>query len=373
MEPEERHTLERAFTAPEPEDPRKPVWPWELTARSWRHVFRRTLIGVADIVDAAGTLTYFSVLSIFPALLAIVSTLTVFGQGDATVEWILQFLASIHTPEVVLDLLADPIRHLTQVTGAGWVLLVSLGVALFSASSYVAAFGRAMNRVYDVVEGRPLWKIIPYNLLVTLAILAFGVLVMATILTSGGLVFQLGAYVGIGAETLAWWQRTRWVILAASALPFLVALYHATPNVRQPRLRWTVMGAILALGALVLAAIGFSTWVSAFGLLNATYGIIGSFIIMLLGLWLMNAALLMGAEFNAEVERVRQLLAGLDADVEIQLPPRDTRAIRARARRDERLHAEARQIRAAHAPERPDTKQDAQAQDPTPDAGPPAR
>jgi len=201
-----------------------------------------------------------------------------------------------------------------------------------------------------VVEGRPLWQIIPYNLLVTVLMLLFGVFVVLTVLLSASVWEGVLAYVGITVEHLQGVRQARWVILAVAAFVSIMALYRATPNVRQPRLRWTAVGAALAMGLSVLAIVGFTAWVGAFATFNATYGVIGSFIILLLGLWLMNVALLLGVELNAEIERARLLQAGFPAEDELLIPPRATRMIRARVEQEESLRRRAVALRGSVPP-----------------------
>ena len=117
--------------------------------------------------DLAATLTYFAVLSIFPALLALVSLLGVFGQGEATTNAILDFL-NRYAPAELVNLLSGPISQLTTQSGAGFALVVGVVGALWTASGYTGAFARAMNRIYEISEGRPFWKLKPIMLLITL-------------------------------------------------------------------------------------------------------------------------------------------------------------------------------------------------------------
>ena len=338
MDAEEESTVHKALTAPEPNDPAKPAWPWQIPARSWRYVLRRTWseFWYRHILDNAGNLAYMSVQSLFPGLLAILAGLTLLGQGTAAVEWMIEFLASI-APDAVVDLVADPLRQLARAAGADWVLGIALIGALWAASGYVAAFGRSANRIHGVVEGRPIWQIIPYNLLVTLLMLVFGAFVLLVVLLSAGIWEVVLDYLGLDDGPLRALRGNRWVVLAIASLVAVLALYRATPNVRQAKLRWSIPGALFAMGATVLAIVGFSAWVAEFGRLPASYGIVGSFIILLLGLWIMNIALLIGVTLNAEIERARLLQAGFAAERELLVQPRNTRMIRARASEEDML------------------------------------
>lgn len=346
MEPEEEATVHKWLTAPDPDDPAKPAWPWQLGGRAWRYVGKRAWaeFWFHGVLDSAGNLTYMAMQALFPALLAVLATLSVFGQGQSAVEFMVSFLQH-SAPDAIADLVTDPLRQLATVGGAGWVLALALAAALWSAQGYVAAFGRTVNHVYGVVEGRPLWQIIPYNLLVTLVLLLFGSFVVLGVVISASVWEGVVSYLHLPVDALRGLRQNRWVVLLVAAYVAIVALYRATPNVRQPRLRWTLVGATLAMGLSLLAVAGFTAWVERFATLNATYGIIGSFIILLLGMWLMNVALLLGVGLNAEVERARLLAGGFPAERDLLVPPRNTRMIRARVEVEERLFREASRLR----------------------------
>lgn len=347
MDADDEATVQKWLTAPEPDDPAKASWPWQLSAASWRYVGRRgwAEFWARNIFDNAGNLAYMSVQSLFPAVLAILAALTLVGQGPAAIDWILQFL-EYAAPDTVVDLVREPLRNLSNVAGVGWVLSVAALAALWGASGYVAAFGRSVNRIHGVVEGRPPWQVIPYNVLVTLLMLLFGALVLLTVVASASVWDLVLRYVGLSLEPLAVVRQYRWLVVALASLAVVLTLYRATPNVRQPRLRWSLLGALVAMVMTVLAVLGFSTWVAAFPTMPATYGVVGSFIILLLGLWLMNIALLVGVLINAEVERVRLLEAGFPAEVDLLVRPRNTRMIQARADEVELLARKGAEIRA---------------------------
>ena len=346
MDAEDEATVHKALVAPDPDDPAKPAWPWQIGGRTWLYILRRSWseFWYRHVLDNAGNLAYMSVQSLFPGLLAMLAGLTLFGLGTAAVEWMIDFLRSV-APDTVVDLVSEPLRALAQTAGADWVLGIALVGALWAASGYVAAFGRSANRIHGVVEGRPIWRIIPYNLLVTLLMLLFGALVILVVLLSAGIWDIILGYLGIDLEALQALRGNRWAVLPPASLIAVLALYRATPNVKQSRLRWSVPGALVAMVATVLAILGFSAWVVLFGRLPASYGIVGSFIILLLGLWIMNIALLVGVVLNAEIERARLLLAGFPAERELLVQPRNTRMIRARSAEEDWLAERASEIR----------------------------
>ena len=316
-----QETQRKAATAPAPDDPRKPDSPAEITRPSWGYVGKRALFefNADGCTDLAAALTYFAVLSMFPALLAVLSLLGVIGQGAATAEWIISFLDA-NGPAELVSLLRDPITQIATQGGSGLALATGILGAVWAASGYVGAFGRAMNKVYEVEEGRPFWVLRPTQVAVTLVMLflIIGVLVL----------FLLGGPLGeafVGSTVSATIGRAAWVAAGVAGVLGLAVLYYATPNVQQPKFRWISIGAVVALVGMALAAVAFSFYVSNFSSYNAMYGTVGSVIVLLLGLWIMNNVMLFGAEVDAELERGRQLQAGIKAEESLQLPPRDTR------------------------------------------------
>lgn len=339
-------TAAREDSAPHPDHDSKPDSPGKLKGQSWGYVLKRALSEFTKdgCTDLAATLTYFAVLSIFPALLALVSLLGVFGQGEATTKAILDFLNQ-YAPSSLVELLSEPISQLTTQSGAGLVLVVGVAGALWTASGYTGAFSRSMNRIYEVSEGRPFWKLKPVMLLITLIVVLIVAAIMVMVLLSGDLAQTLGDAVGLGSTAVTVWSWVK-IPVALFLLVLLIAiLFYATPNVQQPKFKWMSPGAGIALVFTIVAGLGFAFYVSNFASYNATYGVIGSVIILLLGLWIMNNALLFGAEVDAELERGRQLQGGIRAERTIQLPPRDTTQVKKLRTKEEKLEAEGRKIR----------------------------
>ena len=316
----------KARTAPPPDDPRKPDSPDDLTTRSWRLAFAHAWAEFRrdECTDLAAALTYYAVLSLFPALLAMISLLGVFGQGESTTETLLDLIDRIGQEDAV-DQLRAPITQMTETGAAGFALVLGLAGAFWSASGYVGAFGRAMNRIYEVDEGRPFWKLRPLNLAITIVSVVLAALVLFGLVVSGPFAVELGETLGLGTTTVTVWNIVKWPIMLLVVVFLVAVLYYATPNVRQPRFRWISVGAGLAIVVWILASLAFGLYVANFGSYNKTYGSLAGVIILLLWLWLTNLALLLGAEVDAELERSRQLQAGIEAEESLQLPPRDTR------------------------------------------------
>lgn len=317
---------EAPAAAPDPDDPAKPDSPTDLRKRSVLYVLRKTAreFGTDQCTDLAAALTYYAVLSLFPALVVVVSLLGVFGQGERTTDAVLQIVDDVG-PASAVDVLRTPIQQLVESPSAGFALIVGILGALWSASGYVGAFGRATNRIYEVEEGRPMWKLRPIQLLLTLVGLVLAAVVAFMLAVSGPIASAVGEAIGVGdtAETI--WNIGRWPVLLVVVTVAVAVLFYASPNVRQPKFRWISVGAGVAILAWVLASVLFGLYVANFSSYNKTYGALAGVIVFLLWLWITNLALLFGAELDAELERGRQLQAGIAAERELQLPARDTR------------------------------------------------
>jgi len=315
----------------------KPDSPTDLKKQSWRYVARKTMreFSKDQCTDIAAALTYYAVLAMFPAAIALLSLVGLVGQGDESVDTVLDVLNGVGAGSVA-DTLQPTLQDLSQAPGAGLALVLGLAGALWSASGYVGAFGRAMNRIYEVGEGRPIWKLRPLMLLVTVLLVVLGAATMIGLIVTGPVAESVGDVVGVGDTAVMVWDIAKWPIMLVVVIAMVAVLYYATPNVKQPKFRWLSIGAGIAIIVWILASAAFGFYVSSFSSYDKTYGSLAGIIVFLLWLWLTNLALLFGAELDAELERGRELQAGMDAAEQIQLPPRDTRNIeKAAAKRDE--------------------------------------
>jgi membrane protein len=340
----------RGDAAPtDPEDPRKPESPTELTRPAIIYVLRRTAREFVrdQCTDMAAALTYFAVLSLFPALVVMVSLLGVFGQGKRTTDAVLQMVGELGPPSVV-DTLRGPVQQLVNSPSAGLALVAGVVGALWSASGYIGAFGRAMNRIYEIEEGRPIWKLRPLQLLLTLVGLLMAAAVAFILAVSGPLARATGDAMGLGHVALTVWNIARWPVVLILVMLAVAILYYTTPNVRQPKFRWISIGAAVAIVVWIIASVLFAVYVGNFGSYNKTYGTLAGVIVFLLWLWITNLALLFGAELDAELERGRQLQAGMPAERELQLPPRDTRVTEKTKAKEQRDLQLAERLRRSH-------------------------
>ena len=288
-------------------------------------------------------MTYYAVLALFPALLAMVSLLGLFGQAGKTGE-LITVLSDMGAGSVA-DTIKGPLDQLTATSSAGIALVIGVVGALWSASGYVGAFGRAMNRIYEIQEGRPFWKLRPLMIVITLAAVILAGLVAIGLVVSGPVARAIGDAIGLGDTAVTIWGIVKWPVLLGLAAVAVAILYYATPNVQQPKFKWISLGAVVAIVTWVIASALFGFYISQFSNYNKTYGSLAGVIIFLLWLWITNLALLFGAELNAEMERGRQLQAGIPAEDEIQLPPRDTRVIDKNAAKETRDIEQGRQLR----------------------------
>ncbi|MBP3976371.1 YihY/virulence factor BrkB family protein [Microbacterium sp. BLY] len=333
-------------SAPPAEHDAKPDSPTDLQKRSWKYVLVKSIreFSADQCMDGAAALTYYAVLSIFPALIAVFSLLGVFGQGGAAADAVLGIIDDVAPPETA-DALRGPIEQISQAPGAGFALIFGILLALWSASGYVGAFSRVMNRIYEIEEGRPFWKLRPMQLLVTLITVVSLTIVAIVLVLSGDVVSALGDAIGAGEGVQLAWSIAKWPLLLFVVVFLVAMLYYATPNAKQPKFRWISMGALVAIVVLAIATLGFVLYVTTFSNYERTYGSMAGVIVFLLWLWIANLALLFGAEFDAELERGRQLQAGIAAERDIQLPARDTRQSDKRAEKERKDIEEGRRIR----------------------------
>ena len=327
-------------------DAGKPDSPTKLDVSTWKLGIKRAVgeFGNDNCTDLAAALTYFAVLSLFPAMLAVVSLLGVFGQGQSTVDAVLGLLEG-RAPESTLDSIRGPIESLVNTPAAGIALVTGLLGAIWSASAYVGAFGRAMNNIYEVEEGRPFIKLKPMTLLLTTVLLLLVMLAGLMLVVSGPIAEWVGDLVGLGSTAVTVWGIAKWPALLLVVVVILALLYGFSPNVKQPKFRWISLGALVALVVWALATGAFVYYVSNFSSYNKTYGSLAGVIVFLLWLWITNNAFLFGAEVDAEVERARELQAGMEAEENILLPPRDTTASDKKAEKQEKVLERSREIR----------------------------
>ena len=299
-----------------------PAGPTQVGRGSWGGVLRRTVREFKDdnLTDWAAALTYYGILAIFPALIALVSVLGLIGPSAT--QPLIDNLGAV-APGPAKQIFTGAIKGLQQNQGAaGLLVVVGLLGALWSASGYIGAFMRASNAIYEVDEGRPFWKLRPLQMLITLVMILLLAVSAVAVVVTGPLAEQVGNLVGAGDTAVTVWDIAKWPVLILIVSLMFSILYWAAPNVRQPGFRWLTPGGVLAVLLWIVASAAFAFYVANFGSYNKTYGSLGGVIVFLVWLWISNLVILLGAELNAELERGRELEAGQPAEEEIQLEPR---------------------------------------------------
>src|SRR3954453_22486319 len=276
---------------------REPEGPTKLGGRSWFGVLKRTgkEFSADNLTDWAAALTYYGILSIFPALIALISILGLVGQSAT--QPLIDNLGAV-APGPAKQIFTSAIQNLQKSQGAaGVAFVVGLALALWSASGYVAAFMRASNAIYDVEEGRPIWKALPTRVGTTLVMLVMLAAVAIGVVLTGGLARQVGNLIGVGGTAVDVWNIAKWPVILIVVMTMFAFLYWATPNVKHPKFRWVSPGGIVGVLLWLVASAAFAFYVASFASYNKTYGALGGVIVFLVWLWISNIAVLLGAEF----------------------------------------------------------------------------
>jgi membrane protein len=313
----------------EPVPGKAPDRPTKLSRKTWVGVLKRTVKQFNDdnLSDWAAALTYYSILSIFPGLLVLISAVSLLGSS--TKKAILDNITQLTPPGAVQDTLKSVMGQLEKGQHAAGILaVVGLAGALWSASGYVSAFMRAANAVYDVPEGRPFWKMLPLRVGITLAVGTLLAAASLSMVLTGRFAEQVGKLLGIGQTAVTVWGYAKWPALLLVLMIVLAILYYASPNARQTGFRWISPGSVLAVVLWLAASAGFALYVANFASYNRVYGALGAVITFLVWLWLSNIAVLLGAEFDAELERGRAIEGGLPEGEEPFLALRDDRKVK---------------------------------------------
>jgi membrane protein len=277
-----------------------------------------------NLMDWAAALTYYGLLSLFPALIALVSIVGLFADPESTTQKVTEIVTQIG-PESAAQTFSGPIESITSNrSAAGILFVVGLVVALWSASGYVGAFMRASNVIYETPEGRPFWKLRPLQILVALIMVILLALLALALVLTGPLAEEVAEPLGIGDEAVTAWDIAKWPVMLVVVVTMIGVLYYASPNVKLRGFKWVTPGSIVAVVVWLIASAAFAFYVAEFGSYDKTYGALGGVVVMLVWLWITNLALLFGHELNAERERSHELAEGKTrAEKEIQLEPRD--------------------------------------------------
>lgn len=286
----------------------------------WRYVLGRTLreYGRDGCSDLAAGLTYFSILSALPALLALVSVLGLLGAGRSGSRKLLEVVDTV-APEQVQPALSGLLSQLTSSTAAGIGLAIGIIGAIWSASGYVGAFTRAINRIYGVREGRTTIVLRSGQVAITVVVLSLAVIVVLSLVLSGPFARTIGGALGVGDAVLTTWEIVKWPVIVLAVVVAVAVLFFAAPNLRRLRVRYVAAGAAVAVIVMVAGSLIFGFYVSNFASYNRVYGAVGGLLVALLWVWLANLALVVGAELGSELERGHELSVGEAAEGRVRL------------------------------------------------------
>jgi membrane protein len=277
-----------------------------------------------NLSDWAAALTYYGLLSLFPALIAMFSLIGIFGDPKTTTDTLTEIITEIG-PASAAETFEGPIDSIVNNQGAaGFAFIAGLAAALWSASGYVGAFTRASNIIYETPEGRPFWKLRPLQIAVTLAMIILMALLAIGLVLTGPIVEAVANPIGLSGTAVDVWNVAKWPVMAAIFIVMVNLLYYTTPNVKLRGFKWVTPGSVLAIVVWAIASALFAFYVSNFGSYDKTYGTLGGLIVLLLWFWITNLAILFGHQMNAERERSAEIGEGIPrAEKEIQLEPRD--------------------------------------------------
>ena len=292
----------------------------------WVATLKRTVKEFQEdnLTDWAAALTYYGLLSLFPALIAMVSLIGIFGDPKTTTQSLTEIITEIG-PDSAADTFSGPIESIVENRGtAGIAFVLGLALALWSASGYVGAFMRASNVIYETPEGRPFWKLRPLQIAVTLAMIVLMALLAVGLVLTGPIVEAIADPIGLSGTAVDIWNVAKWPVMAAIFLLLVAVLYYASPNVKLRGFKWVTPGSLVAIVVWIVASAVFAFYVANFGSYDKTYGTLGGLVALLVWFWITNIAILFGHQLNAERERSLEIEEGTPrAEREIQLEPRD--------------------------------------------------
>jgi membrane protein len=276
-----------------------------------------------NLADWAAALTYYGLLALFPALIAMVSLIGLVGDPKSTTSSLTEIITSIG-PSSAAETFSGPIESIaSNQSAAGFAFVIGLAVALWSASAYVGAFMRASNVIYETPEGRPFWKLRPLQIVVTLAMIVLMTLLALGLVLTGPLVDAVAGPIGVGDTAVSIWNIAKWPVMVAIFIVMVNVLYYASPNVKLRGFHWITMGSVVAIVVWAIASAAFAFYVANFGSYDKTYGTLGGLVALLVWFWISNLAILFGHQLNAERERSVEIEEGRPrAEREIQLEPR---------------------------------------------------
>ena len=258
-----------------------------------------------NLTDWAAALTYYGLLSLFPALIALVSIIGLVGDPETTSRKVTEVITEIG-PESAAETFSGPVESIATHRGtAGFAFVLGLAVAIWSASGYVGAFIRASNVIYRTEESRPFWKLRPLQIAITLSMVLMAALLALGLVLTGPIVDAIAGPIGVGSTAVTIWNIAKWPVMAAIFVLMLSVLYHTSPDQQLRGFRRVTPGSLVAIAVWAVASAAFAVYVANFGTYDKTYGTLGGLVALLVWLWITNLAILFGHALNAQLERRR--------------------------------------------------------------------
>jgi membrane protein len=291
--------------------------------RTARAVVKRTLVSFYDdqMTHHAAALTYYSLMSLFPATLLGLSLLGLLGQYPSTYNAIIGYLRDV-VPHSTLVPLDSSLRQALQHKGtAVTAVVISVALTLYGTTGVLEAARRALNVVFEIDgAGRSFLRRKATDIVFTFVLMGLVLTSLVLLFVGGRFASDLFGFIGLGDTAASIWSVARWPgALAVTMLTFAL-IYYVTPDVEQRAFRWVTPGAFVGVLIWLIASVGFSLYISQVANVGALFGAFAAPIVLVGWLWLTNVALLFGAEFDAEIERQKQLAEGVPEGETLNLP-----------------------------------------------------
>ncbi|WP_417510111.1 YihY/virulence factor BrkB family protein [Microbacterium sp.] len=314
--------------------------------RLWTFAIRRIFRAFAadGCADVGASLAFYAILALLPASMVGFSILSVLGRDEETAQISLDVVRAV-APEEAADGVADFLRELADLRMSGLLLASGVLLSIWAVARYVGVFARGMNRIHRVEEGRRIWALKLSQLAIAVVIIVCAVIAALFLAGSDRVAQAVGEVFGLGEVALFIWRIVRWPLLVLLVVFVVALLYYFAPNIRPSRFRWMSLGAAVAILVLAIASMAFGFYIANLSDYDRVYGPLAGVIIFALWMWIANMSLLVGVEFDRELERVRELRDGVPAERQVQLPLRDATRIAKTVRKDSADVAEARRIR----------------------------
>ena len=267
---------------------------------TWREVALRTIreAWADNIFGMAAQLAYYFFFSLFPALLLLIAAASYFPQ-ETLIKQMFVTLGDFAPPDAI-SIIIDQITKITASKPAS-LLTFGMAAAFWSSSSAMSAVINTLNSAYDIEEGRPWWDVQLRAIALTIGVAAFILVSFGLVIAGPTMADKVAAWFHLGSA-FAWsWKILQWPLVFALASGGIGLIYYFAPDVDQ-QLIWLMPGAMLATTLWLAASLAFKYYVVNISSYAATYGIIGSVMVLMLWFYISGAVVLVGAELNAEIE-----------------------------------------------------------------------